>query len=60
MKILHLKLLIENGNIHIKEDSVVNFITIFFNYGFISNVTDIEDNGNNLSFLLLLNLYLNE
>lgn len=43
MKILHLKLSTENGNIHIKEDFVVNFITIFFNYGFISNVTDIED-----------------
>lgn len=44
MKISHLKLLIENGNIHISAVLDVNFTIIFFNCGFILNVIDIGDN----------------
>lgn len=43
MKILHLRLSTENGNIHINEVLDVNFITIFSNYGFILKDTDIVD-----------------
>lgn len=44
MKISHLKLLIENGNIHISAVLDVNFTITFFNCGFILNVIDIGDN----------------
>jgi len=54
MKILHSKLLTENGNIHTKEDLDVNFIIIFFSYGFISNGIDIEDNLSSFSFFFII------
>lgn len=44
MKISHLKLLIENGNIHISAVLDVNFTITFSNYGFILSVIDIGDN----------------
>lgn len=61
MKILHLKLLIVNGNIRINMDFDVNFKIISFNYGFILNDFVIVDNGDENYFILLIhykNLYI--
>ena len=44
MKILHLKSLIGNGNIHINADLGANSTITFSSCGFTSSVTDTDDN----------------